>query len=80
MLVSFRGLFHWAEKTLMNQESVGDAVVCINTSHDVILGLIKGDATIDEVRDFMFSGMSKEEIEAIPYKEAVIFDKKDRKI
>lgn len=43
--------------------------------HDVILGLIKGDCNLQQVKDFMFSGMSDEDVSKINYEDGIVFDK-----
>lgn len=75
MLVSFRGLFYYGKLSAEKAEA-SDAKACIATAHDVILGLIKGDCSVKEIKNFMFSNLSDEEIKAIPYEETIIFDKK----
>lgn len=49
------------------ENSIGNIKTCLSAYHDTILGLLKGDVTLDEARDFWFRG-DAEAISKLAYK------------
>lgn len=41
--------------------------VCISAYHDCLLALLKGDETVESMRDFLLTGKTESEIMAVPY-------------
>ena len=50
-----------------DETETGFIEVCISAYHDCLLALLKGDSTLDEMRDFLLYKKTPEEIAETPY-------------
>lgn len=46
---------------------IGMIECCISAYHDCLLGIMRGDVGVDEVKDFLLAFKTKEEIDAMPF-------------
>lgn len=76
MNICFEGIRRMAYRAIKLRKGLGDARGCIDAYHDSILGLVNGDCSMEELKDFFFNGKSDEQIKAIPYTGMINFKKK----
>lgn len=86
MYLSFEGIKYNAERQLKDIEALakrhdeydeyehqtGLIMACISAYHDCLLGIMKGEVEVDEIKNFLFHGYDAEKIKKIPYCGSVV--------